>query len=154
MLTFVLTILGGVLIFLIGQIALRVCVEPFQQLRLAIADVIFVLFYYAPIYTNRANDRPKDLNERAEDALREKAGILFSRAQAIAYYRVFATVKLVPTYNNVEEAVTNLTFIGNNIRSGDPKDNEAARDRIQQLLGISIKPTQQAASHVRTSSTG
>src|SRR3990170_6575719 len=141
-LTFVLTILGGILIFLIGQIALRVCVEPLQQLRSAIADVIFVLFYYAPIYTNPAKDRPKEMNDRAEDVLREKAGILFSRAQAIACYRMFATVKLIPTYNNVEEAVRDLTLISNNIRSGDLKDNETARDRIQQLLGISIKPTQ------------
>jgi hypothetical protein len=153
-LTFVLTILGGVLIFVIGQIALRVCVEPLQQLRSAIADVIFVLHYYAPTYTNQAKDRPNQLNERAEDAIREKAGILFSRAQAIACYGIFATVKLVPTYNNVEEAVRDLTFIGNNIRSGEPKDNEAARDKIQQSLGISIKPTQQAASPVRTTSTG
>lgn len=145
MLTFVLTILGGVLIFLIGQIALRVCFEPLQQLRSAIADVIFVLHYYASIYTNQAKERPNELNERAEDALREKAGILFSRAQIITCYKVFASVNLIPTYNNVEEAVRGLTFISNNIRSGDPKDNEAARDRIQQSLGISIKPTQHLA---------
>lgn len=142
MLTFVLTILGGVLIFLIGQVALRVCFEPLQQLRSAIADVIFALYYYAPIYRNRAMDRPNQLNDRAEDALREKAGILFSRAQVIAFYRVFATIKLIPTYNNVEGAVRDLTFISNNIRSGDPEDNVAARDRIQQSLNISIKPAQ------------
>src|SRR2546427_7979563 len=101
LLTFVLTVMGGVSVLVIGQIIVRFFIEPVHELRKTIGDVGDVLIYYAHLYM-----RPKEVTAevggwsagsplppvygeergKASDDLRQKASLLFIRANAVLKY--------------------------------------------------------------------
>ncbi|MEH2381888.1 MAG: hypothetical protein V7K27_23855 [Nostoc sp.] len=44
------TIISGVFVFILGQLALKLIIEPIQEFRKTLADIAFALIEYANIY--------------------------------------------------------------------------------------------------------
>ena len=46
------TIISGVFVFILGQLVLKLIIEPIQEFRKTLADIAFALIEYANIYSN------------------------------------------------------------------------------------------------------
>ena len=109
--TIFLTILAGVTTFVLGQIFLRLLVEPVHELKRTISDIAVALIQHANVYCNPG--------VAGEDKEREVAWELRSLAS-----RLNAQMYLVPAYSktNVDMATTN----------GEKSD------KICDLLGVKV----------------
>ena len=64
--TFILTVLTGLFILVIGQIIIRFIIEPIQQQDRIIGDIYYTLSYYANIYTQHHG---MDINKLKETSV-------------------------------------------------------------------------------------
>ncbi len=94
-----LTIVGGFLVYVFGQIATRFLVDPYHEYRRAIGDIADTLVYYANVYMNSGSGDRERMDE-ASKTLRQKASLLRVRAYAIPRYAWFAKLNLVPSGNS------------------------------------------------------
>jgi len=153
LLTFVITVMGGVAVFVLGQIFIRFFIEPVQEVRRAIGDVGDALIYYAHLYIH-----PKEVTaeaggwsagspfppvygeERGEasDALRQKASILFIRANAVPKYDWFVRLKAIPSWESLKIAHGELINLSNSVSRGNPLVNAERRRIIADALGLRI----------------
>lgn len=131
-----LNVLTGLLLFFLGQIIIRYFLDPLTNYRRLVGEIGHVLFYYANIYMNPSSDRSNEIGAKVEDALREKAGLLFAVTYAIPLYSFLEWVRLVPPKDSVRKAWQELTFLSNSVYSGKPKENREARKKIIDALKI------------------
>lgn len=142
--TAVVTIIGGVCIFVIGQLLSKFIIEPIYEQRNAIGAIADALIFYSRLYVNPGPIRDKELGTikvlpeqtEAEDALRQHASKLMARTQAIPLYRLWAKLKLVRSKENILEAHKNLIYLSNSIVQRDRKENKMSRTNIVQALGF------------------
>lgn len=140
-LTSALTVAGGVLILVVGQLVQRFFVEPLHEQTKVIAEIACALAYYAPIYVNpgptHAVVRPDGviLTDATEDKLRALASQLIASATATRWH-ILARIVQSPTRKDVLDAARALIGLSNSVRTGTPKDNLETRDRAVKLLRI------------------
>ena len=152
-LPFVLTVMGGVAVFVLGQIFIRFFLEPVQELRKAIGDVGDALIYYAHLYMHpkevtaeacgwsAGSPRPPVFGEErgeASDALRQKASLLFIRANAVPKYDWFVRLKAIPPWESLKTAHKELIDLSNSVSRGNPLVNAERRRSIAEALGLQI----------------
>ena len=100
------TILGGVIVFVAGQLLSRFLIEPIQELKKAIGEVQFNLAFYAPIIQT-PDSRNRESSEKAYDAIMKSSCDLLTKAAAIPFYR-FLPNKFVLPMQNVSKAAVDL----------------------------------------------
>lgn len=152
-LTSVLTVMVGVTVFVMGQIFVRFFIEPVHELRKAIGDVGDVLIYYAHLYMH-----PKEITAEAgnwsagsplppvygeerggaSDALRQKASLLFIRANAVPKYDWFVRLKVIPPWESLKTAHKELINLSNSVSRGNPLVNTERRRVITEALNLDI----------------
>jgi hypothetical protein len=137
LLTAVLTIIGGVIVFSIGQLVQRFLLEPAQEQGKAISEVCFRLIHYASWYANPGTRSTDDQNKQAQDvakAIRECASRLQATTDAIYCYEFLCSIGIVPTRTKVEEAIGHLIRISNSMDTGDGRINSQDADKVYLLL--------------------
>jgi len=136
------TVIVGVLVFIIGQILVRFFVEPAHEQLKTIGKTFFSLTYYANIYTSPGSGTPEVL-DKAADAIRANASELKGTTHAIRLYRLWEGMGLLPIKNNVEEAIGLLFIISNQIylpygvktdELGHGRSNKEDSNKIMNLL--------------------
>ena len=95
LITFVLTVIGGVLIYTLGQIFLKFFIEPVHELLKVIGNIGDTLVFYAQIYGNSGLDDER--YREAKKELRRDASLLKSRAQVVKWYRLFSILRFPMT---------------------------------------------------------
>lgn len=135
LLTSVLTILGGVLVFGFSEIIQKFLVEPVHEQAKVIGEIFFGIVYYGDRYANPGTGPPKAIAETA-DAFRLYASRLEGTTHAIRWYCFFECIRLVPKRGNVEEAVGNLIRISNSIYTGNGRENSNDADNVKMLLTV------------------
>ena len=134
-----LTILGGVIVYVTGQILTRFFIDPYHEYRKAVGEVADALIYHANIYMNPGGGSPTEPRaariDATSDALRQKASLLRVRAYAIPWYDAFASCKLVRQRASKERASGALIGLSNNIFQGDVRENRRLRNEIIRELG-------------------
>ena len=100
------TILGGVIVFVTGQLLSKFLIEPIQELKKAIGEVRFNLAYYAPIIHTPIS-RDKERSDKAYDALMRNSCDLLTKADVIPFYR-FLPRKFVLPIQNIDTAAIDL----------------------------------------------
>jgi hypothetical protein len=131
------TLIGGAILFFIGQFIQKFLLEPAQEQSKAISEVCFRLIYYASWYANPGPRGTEDQNNQlttVSNALRECASRLQATTNVIYWYKLLHWIKVVPSRPNVEEAIRNLIRISNSIHTGDGRENREDADKICQLL--------------------
>lgn len=133
-----LTICGGVLVIVLGQVFIRFFLDPITNLRKLLGEIADNLVYYGNIYSNPGVARD-EVTDKARKSFRQNAGLLRSRAHAIPLYPLFAIFKLVPRQNHISEASQNLIGLSNSLIQGEPRINHDRAHQIRVALRLPIE---------------
>ena len=137
-LTSSLTVVGGVLIFVIGQIIEKFLIEPIHEQSNVIGEIADSLIFYADLYSNPGIGKPEEMDE-ASQALRRQASRLMARTHAIRCYWLMQLLRIVPKHKDILKARQNLIGLSNSIHRNDPglsEVNDARRREIEESLRI------------------
>jgi hypothetical protein len=136
-LTALFTLIGGVILFLVGQFVQKLLLELAQEQAKAISEVCFRLTYYASWYANpgpRATEDQNNQLQAASDALRECASRLRATTDVIYLYKLLQCIRVVPSRANVEEAIGDLIRLSNSMHTGNGRENREDAHKVMQLL--------------------
>lgn len=115
----------GLLAFMLGQLFLRLYVDPIQELHKAIGEVSYALVFYADIYGNPPLLIGPPIDGAAKkaravmDAIRHSASRLFSAINSIRRYDLVEQWEFVPPRKDCLEAASLLIGLSNSILSPD-----------------------------------
>lgn len=133
--TMAFTVLGGVAVFVVGQVLLKVVLEPVQGLRMLIGEVADDLVFHSNVFANPGAHSPEREMESSL-VLRQRATQLAARAHLVPHYRVWAYLGIVPSLSNIAIAREGLVYLSNAVSGGDPDTNLDKRDVVQEALRI------------------
>lgn len=110
--TVTLTVASGTLVFVIGQVVLKMIIEPIQQFKRTIADISHLSVQYAHAIHNP--DTVKlELKDHVFDKLRHFSGQLYGDIALIPFYDSFCYPFSLPPKKNVYKAAQNLIATAN-----------------------------------------
>jgi hypothetical protein len=134
-LTSMVTILGGVTIFVLGQIILKFYIEPIQQFRLHIGKITDALIFYANLYSNPGTNVKEQVKE-ASNEIRKLASELISTSAVVPLYRTWSSLKIIPKLKNIKEARSNLIGLSNSLFSSQNNSQESKfnRERVEKII--------------------
>jgi hypothetical protein len=125
--TSVVTLIGGVILLVIGQLITRLFIDPLLKLRSIIGDIAFNLIYYANImgnYDDTDTAPEKEKLKEAKNSFRKLAAEFKVAAYVLPCYRLFYWMRLIPSEKNILEATPNLTGLSNTGRTTSPESTE------------------------------
>jgi hypothetical protein len=139
-LTSSLTVLGGVMVFSLGQLIQKFLIDPVHEQAKVIGEISFGLTYYACWYANPGSGKPDEL-EAVSDAFRRYASQLTATTNSVRCYGLFRKLGLVPDRGAVGDARGRLILISNSIfQAASARDNSKDAKEIKQLLNILDEP--------------
>ena len=132
-----LTILGGIIVLVLGQLVQRFFIEPIHEQARVIGEIAYSLAFYAPVYSSPSLARATDEGFKVMDALRGNASRLIAATHAIRWYWLYRLILWsAPPEKDVLGAVGGLFFLSNSLFQGDSLENSKVRDEIVKLLRI------------------
>jgi hypothetical protein len=112
-----LTILAGAGTFVLGQIFMKLLIDPVQVLKVTIAEIADKLIYFANVYAN-----PKPAGDEKQTIMSSELRILSSKLQSGMYlipaYKITAWIFGLPTKESIVRASEHLIFIHNGYDGG------------------------------------
>ncbi|MGB7816141.1 MAG: hypothetical protein WBL28_07305 [Methylotenera sp.] len=136
------TVIAGLLIFVAGQIFLKLVIEPVHQLKKTLADISHTFVRYAHRIHNPDVISQDDLKEIFEK-LRELSGRLYEDMALIPLYCVEGKIFFLPHKDKIYSAATNLIAIANWMHSKNDHKFDHIVKNIQTAcdnLGLYIDP--------------
>ena len=130
-----LTILTGVLVFVLGQIVLKLFIEPWQRQRECVAQIASNLMYYANVYSNPGIGT-KERNIEAADETRRMACELYASCIRIPLYRCVSRSRMFIDMDSVNIAHKQLIGLSNSTVDGNTSTNGDRVDMIRKHLKI------------------
>jgi len=106
------TVLAGTLVFVAGQLFLKLVIEPVHQLKKTLAEISNTFVRYAHAFHNPSVISPELRNE-AYDKLRQLSGQLYADMALIPWYRMTSLLFCLPHKDKVYKSATNLIAVGN-----------------------------------------
>jgi hypothetical protein len=110
-----LTAVAGILVFVVGQIIQKLFIEPIQEQRKSIGEVLYVLDYYCELTFTEGTDL--ETTKDASKYLRRATSDLYRNTATIPWYGFFAAIKMVPKrkiIESIQKEVSALTREINN----------------------------------------
>ena len=141
--TAVFTILGGVGVYVIGQLLSKFFIDPLYEFRKTIGEVRFNLAFHAPTIHTPIG-RSKDNSDSAKEALMRSSCDLIAKLHAIPLYGVLSSIScgILPCRKAVEDAAVQLRGLSTYVHEEGPKAS-ASIDliskrvaKIEKLLGL------------------
>jgi hypothetical protein len=167
-----LTVLGGLVVFVTGQIVVKFIIEPIHDQKKLIGEIAGTIIFYCNVGAgmeqhyydqikaiNKSDDpmkgilidRYKDLinahwgkSDEASKVLRQQATELLGKTHAIPLYRLWAFLRRVPKLDDVIEASTQLIGMSNSTHSDSSFDSRI--EEIVRRLGIRTVAKQRGIS--------
>lgn len=139
MLTFVLTILGGVFTFTLGQIFLKLVIEPTQEFKKTLGRISHSLLVHNTKLINAHSD------ENIALEIKQRSAEIASQIDTISWYRLAKFLFSLPDISAVDEASRQLNLLRSGmIQEGKdadknthfPSQNYKAMKEIEKLLHI------------------
>lgn len=133
-----LTIIAGVFVFILGQLALKLFIEPIQEFRRTVADVSLALIEYANIYANPGVSS-EDIGKRVSEELRKLSARLNALVYLLPLYNYTSKLFGLPSKDNVVNAASDLIGLSNGVfkSAANLVDSNLERaERIRKRLGI------------------
>jgi len=112
------TIAIGFTIFTLGQIFLKMVIEPVQNLKTTISEIAFTLANYYLIFHN-VDVVDKEHADSAFDTTREFSYKLHAEVSLIPFYTYSRHIFRLPSKEKIEKASEELLYISNTIFSTD-----------------------------------
>ncbi len=140
-LTAALTLFGGIVVFVAGQVVLKFFIEPIREQSKVISEINDSLIYFASFYMNPepvrhmsfSSDRERD---EASNTLRRHASQLDSKTKVIIWYRMWERLRVVPKRSGVTEACRGLIGLSNNLFSADRDGARVYKTQIMEGLNL------------------
>jgi hypothetical protein len=132
------TILAGVITFVLGQLALRLLVEPVQELKRTIADIAVAIIRYANVYSNPGVTGEERENEAARE-IRGLASKLNAQMYLVPGYSKVHRLFGLPAKQDISQAMRHLIGISNSVHQANSDmgvANAQKSDKVCDLLGI------------------
>ena len=127
-----LTIISGVAVFVLGQIFLKLVLEPVHRFKTTVSDISYALVFYADIYTN-----PGITGEEREAETKQKLRTLSSELNAATYlipkYEWVRFLFGLPDRDKVEKAAGMLIGLSNSLRGATFNRGTNNFSRYQQI---------------------
>ena len=131
-----LTIFGGIVVLVLGQIITKFHLEPLHELRMLLGNISDTLVLHANVCTNPGL-RPREPMDAASRVLREEASLLRARAHALPCYIVYVFLRVVPKSKSLQEASRLLTALTNAAYvEGQGMENHRRAGLGRKLLGL------------------
>lgn len=135
-LTSTLTIIGGVLIYVIGQILMKFFIDPVHRLTGHIGRITDSLVFYANVYGNPGSLRIEE-TKKASDELRKLASQLMAKTTVVSCYSFWSFLGVVPQLSDISIIHSNLIGLSNGVfRTGDPGQNTERVEKIKAALRL------------------
>jgi hypothetical protein len=132
-----LTIIGGVLVFVAGQLVVKFVIEPIQELKKTLAEIHYSLVFHAcPILSSFG----KEDWDNTADILRKLSCDLSARIEAVPLYDRWESLshKFLPDKKKAREASRFLMALSNSMHDQDRSKNGDIVKKIFLLLNFDI----------------
>lgn len=142
--TVFLTVLSGVLVYVIGQIFSKFFIESIYKQKEVIGKISDALIFYANLYTSpkpgKVFDRPEG-REEASDLFKRLACELSVKTDAIPCYNFLSFIKIVRKKKYITEAHCDLTGLSNSMyptNSTQVSQNDTRCKNLEKSLKLMI----------------
>lgn len=136
-------IVSGVSVFVIGQIILKLVIEPIQQLKKTMADISHTFIRYAYAIHNNKDAIPEGSHDEVFDKLRQLSGQLYGDIALIPGYQFLRILFCLPKKENIYESAKSLIGIANNMVTNEQGKFTKIVEGIQNVcdnLGLYVDP--------------
>jgi hypothetical protein len=136
------TVIAGVLVFIVGQLFLKLVIEPVHQLKRTMADISHTFIQYAYVIHN-SEVISSELRVEVFEKLRQLSGQLYADMALIPLYSVFGKLFFLPSRSKVYKSATNLIAVANWMHTNNERKFEHIIRNIQNAcdnLGLYIDP--------------
>jgi len=141
-----LTVLGGFLVYVAGQIFTKFFIEPFHEQKRTIGKIADAIIFYANKYyyplgyptfdaLNR-EEREKNKSELISNAIRKLGTQLISKTHMIPCYKLFVCLHISRPMTNIIKAKRALVGLSNLVGSPDRKAQIKFEKEIREALNI------------------
>ena len=134
-----LTSLFAVVVFVVGQIIVRLFIDPIQKQTEIIGNIAHSITFYANVFGASVDDHESIMAHRAKEAeelFRKQAAHLIASTATIRWYWLWESLHFIPKRENAIEASTYLIGLSNSIYG--PEINWASisdrKKKIKELL--------------------
>jgi len=141
-LTSSLTIIGGIIIYIGGQIISKFFIEPIHTQKKIIGEIDDALGFYANVYCN-PGVLPKKKMDEASNRFRQLATLLRSKAYLIPWYNLFVRIRIVLKSESIKNTSSELIGLSNSIHRESIEGleslgilNSKRADKIRELLKL------------------
>ncbi len=140
-LTASLTLIGGIVLLVVGQVITRFVIEPLLDFRRLLGEIAYTLILYEKFLMNvpATADRPQF--SEAKEQCRVLASRLYAVSAAVPLYDFLAANGLVPPINDVDSAATHLIGLSNSSERTMPREVNLHYRAIAKSLRIRIDTT-------------
>jgi hypothetical protein len=130
------TILSGVVVFVLGQFALRLIVDPLQEFSKIRGEINSTLIYYANFISNPGTGSSEKQNQ-ISDNLRKLSGQLMASVNSIKLYMFLFRLRLAPcSLDDVVKSARKLIFLSNSVHQGHGRENSEAISNLMRYLKL------------------
>ena len=130
------TVISGVSVYVLGQFTLKLIIEPIQEFKKEIAEIINVIGFHANI-TSNPNMIDQEQSSEISKILRKHAINLESKSSIIPFYKMFENIRLLPKNENIEKASSELIGLSNSLYSSiNGFENYEKSSKIKKYLKI------------------
>jgi len=135
--------LGGLTVFVAGQLLSKFFIEPLHELRKAVGEVRFNLAFHAPTIHTPIG-RSQEASDKAREALMKSSCDLIADLHAIPIYGVTRLLAfgVLPCRKSIEDAAVQLRGLSTYVQETGEKANSSLDviqkrvERIEKMLGL------------------
>jgi hypothetical protein len=107
-------ILAGVIIYVLGEIIVKIVIDPVQELKRVIAEIAFKLIHYSHVFRLASSEEPsgeaarqtidQEKLEQAADEYRKLASMLNAGYRLVPFYSISKLLFFLPKEADIIEA--------------------------------------------------
>lgn len=139
--TVFLTVITGVVTFVIGQLVVKLLIEPIQEMRKTIAQVSHTMIERAKVYQNPGTHSDEIMTETSQQT-RKLSSQLHAHLYLVPAYSVTSRLFFLPSRKQVLEASSALIGLSNSVFCATKNVYEANAKRVEAVcdsLGIFLE---------------
>jgi hypothetical protein len=129
------TVLSGVLVYVFGQLILKLVIEPVQDLRKTIGQTSHALIQRANVIQNPGVPEQKIMDETS-DQLRTLSSQLQSHLYLVPSYSFTAKLFNLPSFDEICKASSDLIGLSNSIFQVRPNIHEINAKRVENICDL------------------
>ena len=137
--TSVITIIGGVTIFVLGQVFLKFVIEPIHQLLAHIGEITHLLIYHSNVFLSMGELNTLGQTQNASQDFRKAGSELLARSHVIHWYGLWSILNILPNKDDIFHAHIELIGLSNGVLDSVPEYNTKRLESIKTYLSLPPK---------------